>query len=155
MSTVPGFPGFKPRVWPLGTLTVTVTSPEISETLVMASCEEDLVTSMPLRMPAPPGVTKAKWECGTIPICGYGPVFKVTCANTQGAVVWDVPGKQVCVSLFRSRMKPTLASVGFALEEYATSAILVSPSTPTEYGTGRGETLGEFGSKPAREMVNG
>src|ERR1700758_148019 len=110
---------------------------------------------MPLRIPAPPGVTSARWECGTIAICGYGPVFKVTCANTQGAVVSEEPARQVCVSLFRSRMKPTLASVGFALEEYATSAILVSPSTPTAYGTGSGETFGEFGSRPAREMVSG
>src|SRR5262249_26309722 len=107
MSTDPGLPGFRPRICPVGTLTVTVTSPEIREIFVMARLDEAFVTSMPLMTPEPPGVTNAVCWCGTMAICGYLPVFNVTCANTQGGVVCVRFGllRQVWESLLRSSRK--------------------------------------------------
>src|SRR4029077_17003549 len=114
---------------------------------------EALVTSTPLMIPAPPGVTYAKCECGTIAICGYWPLLRVTCAWAHGGVVCAVPARQVCESLFRSSKNPTFAVVGVAFEEYATIAMLVSASTRMEYGSGKGEMFD--GSKPASEIVSG
>src|ERR1700688_331494 len=128
---------------------------------VIGNWDDAFVTSMPFRAPIPPGVTKARWECGTIAICGYVPVFSVVCANTQGAVVCAAAARQGCESLFRSSRKPTLALVGFELEEYATSASLVSESRPSEYGFGAGRNWpmlagsGIGGINPAREIARG
>src|SRR5882762_1393755 len=154
IKTEPGLPGLSESVWPVGTVTVTVTSPELSDMPEIANDEDDFVTSTPFTKPSPPGVTKARWECGTMAICGLAPVFSVSCECTQGAVVAEgEPGRQGSESALRSSKNPTLAVVGLALEVNATIALLVSESTPTEYGSGSGVTFD--GINPASEMVLG
>src|SRR3954463_11156660 len=76
ISTVVGIPGTMPVSVALA---VTVTTPDDSVAEVMPNDVEGCVTSTPRITPEPPGVTYAKWPCGAMAICGYWPVFSVTC----------------------------------------------------------------------------
>src|SRR5258708_37352539 len=116
IKTEPGLPGLSESVWLVGTVTVTVTSPELSDMPEIANDEDDFVTSTPFTKPSPPGVTRARWECGTMAICGYAPVFSVTCECTQGAVVVDVePARHRGGPELRSTKKSTLQGDGMQL----------------------------------------
>src|SRR5271168_2416214 len=83
ISTVPASPGTSP----FEAVVVTVTIPAASVSEAMVADVEDLVTSTPWRTPEPPGVTNAKWPWGAMATCGYWPVFRVTCAETQGGAL--------------------------------------------------------------------
>src|SRR5215472_410918 len=61
------------------TSTTTVTIPAASEAEVIKLAVEGLVTSTSRTKPEPPGVTRAECPWGFTAICGYCPVFRVTC----------------------------------------------------------------------------
>lgn len=133
IRTVPEFPGNKILFF-AGAAVVTVTMPAAKVSDLMPSEVEGFVTSTPRNVPEPPGDTNAMCPCGAIATCGYAPEFIVTCANAHGGAAGALEnGRQVDLPLgFKSTRNPRFEADDVEVEEYATTPIFVSGSTPME-----------------------